>query len=439
MPVYVHSGTLAFGDNGGIANNHTLAGDFLYYKQGPGDWDVRNVSFALGTKPDFRVSLQRGGLVADSASQLASGTVQLNDLFGANDANSRAIKIYGADLTLATYSSGAFGMNIVVEVESGRTFTIAGANRLVPKEIGPNTTGLSWGIEKLGGGVWLYNSSSADADSGRTDAYVKSSAGTFDVNGNMGGRTALWLDGGTILAGNAAKTPFLAQRLWVTSGGGKIGVSVNANGNVTRSAAFDGTNNKWDLGGLGTLTMASRDNLDLVWGMAAFPNIASGETVLIERDGIGTGVVQINDTTWTVSGTIGGSATLKLGSSGTGTLTADGTVAPGGTTTGTLTVQGNVTAAAGTIWDIELGIPSASDRLDVTSNLTLGGTLNVSNTGTMLEGTYTIMTYGGSLSGSVTLGSVPAGADVTLDTSVPGEVRLTVVNTAAKGTVFIVN
>jgi ABC-type Fe3+-hydroxamate transport system substrate-binding protein len=57
---------------------------------------------------------------------------------------------------------------------------------------------------------------------------------------------------------------------------------------------------------------------------------------------------------------------------------------------------------------------------------TLGGTLNVSNLAGFGPGTYTLLTYGGTLSGSLALGSKPTGYTWALDTSVPGQVRLVV-------------
>ncbi|HZI32026.1 MAG TPA: hypothetical protein VFF11_06775, partial [Candidatus Binatia bacterium] len=76
----------------------------------------------------------------------------------------------------------------------------------------------------------------------------------------------------------------------------------------------------------------------------------------------------------------------------------------------------------------------------INGNLSLGGTLNVSNGGGLTNGAYTVITYGGSLSGtSPTLGNVPAGFKFSIDTNTVGQVKLVVappVNTAPTNLTF---
>ncbi|HKI69341.1 MAG TPA: hypothetical protein VKA67_07125, partial [Verrucomicrobiae bacterium] len=68
-----------------------------------------------------------------------------------------------------------------------------------------------------------------------------------------------------------------------------------------------------------------------------------------------------------------------------------------------------------------------SDTIIVDGNLNLGGTLNVTNLAGFGPGTYTLITCGGSLNGSLTIGSTPPGYSYTVDTGTPGQVNLVVV------------
>jgi hypothetical protein len=67
----------------------------------------------------------------------------------------------------------------------------------------------------------------------------------------------------------------------------------------------------------------------------------------------------------------------------------------------------------------------------VDGDLTLGGTLNITNLTGFGLGAYTLITYDGALSGSLTIGSKPAGYDCFVDTSTPGQVQLVVVTAPA--------
>jgi hypothetical protein len=122
-----------------------------------------------------------------------------------------------------------------------------------------------------------------------------------------------------------------------------------------------------------------------------------------------------------------------------GTLSADvvgfdllnqgGTIAPGNGP-GQTHVMGDLTLQSGSILEMELGgtAPGQSDKIVVDGDLTLAGTVNIKDLAGFGTGTYVLITYGGSLNGSLAIGSQPAGCLYTLDTSVPGEIRLIVEN-----------
>ncbi|WP_371348862.1 autotransporter-associated beta strand repeat-containing protein [Ancylobacter sp. IITR112] len=99
------------------------------------------------------------------------------------------------------------------------------------------------------------------------------------------------------------------------------------------------------------------------------------------------------------------------------------------------TLEGNLTLKSGSYLDITLSSPSTTDPLIVINaagapgggTLTLGGTLNITDGGSMTEGSYLLITYTSSVSGTLSIGTAPSDYDYTVDTtSVSGQVLLTV-------------
>jgi polygalacturonase len=112
----------------------------------------------------------------------------------------------------------------------------------------------------------------------------------------------------------------------------------------------------------------------------------------------------------------------------------------------TLFVSNNLTLFPSTVLNYFLGTNAAT--VAVISNLVLGGTINVTNGPGFTNGTYTLLTYAKTLSGSLpALGSTPAGYNYAFDTSIAGLVRLVVTlpappapaNFTATGTNLLIN
>jgi polygalacturonase len=91
----------------------------------------------------------------------------------------------------------------------------------------------------------------------------------------------------------------------------------------------------------------------------------------------------------------------------------------------TVTVNNNLTL--GGTSTLNFGVGTNVTEVAVTGNLTLGGTLNVADAGGFTTGTYTLFTYGGTLSGSgLNIGTTPAGYSYAISTNTSGQVRLVV-------------
>jgi autotransporter-associated beta strand protein len=242
-------------------------------------------------------------------------------------------------------------------------------------------------------------------------SFVKTS-----INANQ---TASLLFNGGVLKATASPNVFLAALTGlsakVQAGGAKIddgGFAITISQPLIHDSALGSTND----GGLtklgaGTLTLASSN------GYTGGTTVSNGTLLVNNTVGSGTGtgaVTVVSGATLAGSGSMGGPVTIA----GSGTLSP-------GNGVGTLTVSNHLALNSGTILQYQLG--TASDRTMVSSNLTMGGILNISDAGGFGPGTYTLFTYGGGLSGPLpTVGSKPDGYRCTVNTNTPGEIRLAV-------------
>ena len=96
----------------------------------------------------------------------------------------------------------------------------------------------------------------------------------------------------------------------------------------------------------------------------------------------------------------------------------------------TLTVSNNLSLQPNAVLNFTLGTNAA--ELAVVGNLTLGGTNYISAGPGFTDGTFNLMSYTGTLSGTPpVLGTVPAGYNYSFNTSVAGLVRLVVISPPA--------
>ena len=156
-------------------------------------------------------------------------------------------------------------------------------------------------------------------------------------------------------------------------------------------------------------------------------NSYSGETT------VSNGTLLVNNTTGNGTGTgavtVADGATLGGGGIVGGPVTVDGTLAPGNGV-GTLAISNSLTLTGGAVLRYALG--TNSDRTVVSRDLTLDGTLNVTDAGGFATGTYTLFRYGGTLttngtSSILTIGATPdPSLDYAVDINSNGYVNLIV-------------
>jgi outer membrane autotransporter protein len=88
---------------------------------------------------------------------------------------------------------------------------------------------------------------------------------------------------------------------------------------------------------------------------------------------------------------------------------------------------GSLVLAADTQLNVALGAPDATPLFNVTGNLTLDGTLNVTAAAGFGSGVYRVFSYGGTLTDNgLALGALPGGSTGTIQTSVANQVNLVV-------------
>lgn len=352
---------------------------------------------------------------------------------GALPANA-IVSITGASASLIFDQSSALGAAITVNQGAWVRFDHAGATAGTA-DINASDTGTTIGFFDTSSAGAAKLGVAAGARLGFAD---NSSAGTAVITNGAGGRTVFVAFGdgqdATIInqAGGAvdvggvntntgasigslsgAGSVFLgAQELTV----GSLGLNDVIVGLIADGGDFQGTEGALVKTGVGMLTLAGANTY-------SGTTTVSGGTLRINGDqSAATGLVSVNTgATLGGSGTIGGAVTINAG----GVLSA-------GNSPGTLTILGDLDLNAGSLLDFELGQAGTpggvlNDSLDVGGNLTLAGTLNITEStgGTFGPGVYRLFNYGTLTNNGLVIGSAPVpSSDLYVQTSVAQQVNL---------------
>ncbi|MGO4670237.1 autotransporter domain-containing protein [Bosea sp. 2RAB26] len=317
-----------------------------------------------------------GAITLTSASRINADADQFEISGGIAGTNQNLI-FGGAGIVNVT-GAIATGTGSVTKDGAGET-SLSGANTYT-------------GATTVNNGILHVLGGQAIADSG---AVVVTAPGTFQVNGS--------------------------ETIGSLSGAGKVvlnsGVVTLTIGGANTTTTYSGL-----MSGAGGLAKTGTGRLDLTGA-----NTYTGATT------INGGELRV---TGSIDSSLGGVAVNNGGTlSGTGTIAGAVTVNAGGTlaagqSPGTLRV-GALTLNSGAISNFELNMPNVAggttnDRVIVTGNLTLGGTLNIQ--GAPSAGYYRLFDYGGAVAGS--FGTVNATGFTSSDvlTNVPGQVNLALRN-----------
>lgn len=410
-------------------------------------------ALTVGNTASGRMVVQTGGTVANSFATI-----------GASLGTVGSVLVDGAGSTWTSTDQLAVGLGGTgtLEVRNGATLKsvrgFAGANAFSSGTITVSDPGSTWNasgsffignsgsgsLQVLNGGVVTTagNSHLAFTAGATADVNVSGAGSTLNtaVLLNIGGDSAVArgtasvriADGATVNVGSATNL-YSTGRLDLVNATTFTG-DINAFGGLIRTAGNTTLANAVHLGTSGV----SIDNLNPGTNCTVSGNIdgAGGltKTTVFGITGLGTltlngantysGPTAVNAGTLLVNGSITSATTVNSGATlgGSGTIAANvmnsGIVAPGNSP-GALHITGSYFQNAGGRLKIELGSPIDFDRLAVTGNVTLGGTLEISLVNGFtpsVNQTFDILS-GGSFAGAFSSVILPSQEGLVWDTS----------------------
>ena len=343
---------------------------------------------------------------------------------------------FGADLQVG----GASAHNLTLQGSGPGTGEVDGV-------ISDNSPVNPTSIVKGGTGVWVLTGANLNTGdtSIKTGTLVVASIGNAGATGsNLGGGTNIILGsigatGTLVYVGSGEMT---SKQIGLTASGTGGGIidqsgsgllkftgilygaqpfakSITLRGSATGSGEFAGAITE-----SGTNAYSVIKSGTGLWTLSAATNSYTGTTTInsgtLAVSGNGTisnspTITVASGATLDISGHTGGGMTFVAGQTlaGSGTVTGAVTIAngatlsPGGALPGTLTVNGNLVLNTSSTLAYQFGF--SSDQTVVNGQLTLAGTINVTDAGGFGPGTYTIFTYGSVVNNTLNVGSLPGG------------------------------
>ncbi|MES2988866.1 MAG: autotransporter-associated beta strand repeat-containing protein [Pseudomonadota bacterium] len=329
---------------------------------------------------------------------LRNGQVRVNNLTGGSI---KSLDIASADAVVS--NSG-----MIVNSAGAAIIGAGGLPLTVTNNAGGTISGSTYGIDLSGAGT-IVNSGSISG----TTAAIRGASGNF--------ANSVTLNSGTVTGA-------------IDLGGGND--ILNFNGGTFSSTIDGGTGTDAFNSNLGALNSATID----------FGNILNFESVTHQSGTLtltGTssyaGPTSVAGGTLVVNGSTASATTVANGATlaGLGSINAAVTIANGGTLIGaqgsTLTM-GSLGLSSGAIINASFNAPGGTALFGVTGNLTLDGTLNVTNSGAGVfgAGIYRLISYGGTLTDNgLVIGTAPSSSNIgsyAIQTASAGQVNLVAVS-----------
>jgi fibronectin-binding autotransporter adhesin len=450
------AGSLRIEDGGVISSNEGIVGDSTQgdaVVTGAGSrWDNAG-QFTVGSFATGTLRIEDGASVTSNQGYIGANADGSVVVTGAG--TSWRIVPFNLNIGFNAVGSLAIEDGALVRAEGGVTLgdgPAAGSGTLTLQGTAGNLAVLeTFGIEAgagtasvtLDGGL-LRATGDNDTFFSNFDAWditLGANGGTIDTDGNAIGISPRFVGAGALIKDGAGTLTLTGANIY--TGGTTIvaGTLQLGDGGTTGAVLGDVADN-------GTLAFNRSDIVSFagaISGTGGIEQDGAGTTILTGANSYGgatvvnAGILRINGdqsaatglTTVFAGATLGGSGIL-----GGGVAVRDGGILAPGNSPGTLTIKGDLALAAGAILNFEFGQANVSggplnDLVNVGGNLTLDGTLNVSVPagGSFGGGIYRVFNYDGTLTDNgLSLGTLPAGSEVTVQTSVAGQVNL--VNTA---------
>jgi hypothetical protein len=465
---------IRFENEDGVGTESIVLDNFQGISSGLSAWNQTAGNFSLGEVGNGTVVIGAGGLMTGPSLVPVIGYNDSKIVIPPTAAASNAVGhlfIEGGTFVWPGHAGQASAMAIgrgqigIVTVSNG-CFAITSAQITNGLRVGyTSSTCPSTGrgtVEMFGGVVTNTGSLAVAAGQGSGTTFgvgtITVSAGTFyQLGSGTTGQTAF-----VRIPNSAYDSGFLTVNgtgTFISTNAVLVGNDPQANGSVqvsgtgqlivTNIAANPGLIIFGGAGGNGTLTLSGGtttvDRL-LATNATATISFANGQldvnvqmvvsngVALTVGDGTHAATLDfVGGTHWFGNGlNISANAALT----GVGTINAAVTLAnnaiwaPGGSGGGTQTVVGASVLNPSTILDYQFGAPGGpADLVNITGNLTLAGTLDVTNLGGFTNGTYTVFTYTGTLvNNTLNVGTLPGSLSGTISNDTVNKLVLLVVS-----------
>nr|WP_281167854.1 autotransporter domain-containing protein [Amorphus coralli] len=407
--------TLRIADGGEVTNGEGTIGDDAgsdgtVTVTGAGSTWTNSDDLYVGYSGTGKLTVSDGGSVFNEYGILgddpgSDGTVSVTGA-GSTWTNSEVVDVGSSGTGRLTISNGGTVSNTIGNIgyrqDSDGTATVTGAGSTWTSSgslrVGSEGTGTLTVVD--GGSV-----SVTGAPAQLLIALLGSSTGTLNIGA---------------AAGDDAAAPGTVSASALTFGGGDATLVFNhtSDSHTFATPIGGGSGTGADINHLAGTTILSGDSS----GYAGDTTVSGGTLQVTGALGNPTSSLTVG-----TGGTLGGTGTIG------GDVAVNGTLSPGASP-GTLTVDGDLLLTSGSTSTFELNTPDVSggatnDFVSVGGDLTLAGTLEAS---VGSAGYYHLFDYGGLFSGSfdtVTVSGV-GWISSSIDTSVPGEINLTVANDA---------
>jgi fibronectin-binding autotransporter adhesin len=330
------------------------------------------------------VKTDHGTLVLTGANSYAGGTaIQAGTLEISSDAN------LGDASGALSFNGGT--LRNTASLVSARTISLSGGGGTFETAADLTLSGTAGGAGALG----------------------KTGAGTLTLTGNNTYTGGTSISAGTLQLGDGGASGSIAGA--VVNNGALV---VNRSNALTLGGVISGSGAFSQIGS-GTTTLSGNNTY------SGATTVQAGTLLINGNQSGATGLTTVqNGGTLGGSGIIGGSVVVANG----------GAISPGGigNAAGTLGIRGDLTLNDASALNFNFGQAntvggSLNDLIDLSGNLVLNGTLNVTETsgGSFAPGLYRVISYGGTLTDNgLNIGLMPAGSDVVIQTSIANQVNL---------------
>ncbi|WP_425965280.1 autotransporter domain-containing protein [Rhizobium nepotum] len=405
------SGTLIVDGNGSVATVGTFTS--LGWQDGAGILAVEN-----GGK--FSTSILTAGGGAGSGTVSVSGTgSQITAENGARLGSSR-----GVPWELSIADQGRFTTN-VLDLDNTTAINISNGGILDAADINSNSGTVTFdvntsGVDTIGANI---------RENGGFNSLNKSGAGTLILTRDGQFSGGVTVADGELQIGDGGVASFAASSVNLT--GAATRLTIDNDDTLALSMPITG-GGEVEKRGAGTMTL-SGSSAGFFGGLV----ITEGSVDLTGKLGSANGTrssASVRGGSFQVNGLFGG----NVDASDTGRVIGRGTIdgslslSNGGILSGqqgqSLAINGNLRLDAGSTIDVALGGISSPALFDVGGNLTLDGTLEITDQGGFGTGVYRLFDYAGGLTDNgLSVGWTPAGVvadDLSIQTAVEGQVNL---------------